>query len=289
MIDRFLAALAAVAYRLPAQPAAAVTDATRRVGAERSSTTTAAETRPSTGAARRCGRRLRRLCRAGDRRVRRRHRGVPRRRSRPATSRRRRRTTRQPACTSSGSSRSPAPSATSIPDIDGREGDIPPTEWGGYHRIEKALWIEETTEGLESDDRGAAKRRRQPRRHRDQGRVRPGRDRQGSVDLLAEVSASKITGEEERYSHTDLWDFEANVEGAEAGFEALSRRSSRSTRSWSPRSRAEFETHVRAARPLPRGRRLRPLRHPERGGDPGARTADRRARPSACRRCRLVG
>jgi iron uptake system component EfeO len=44
---------------------------------------------------------------------------------------------------------------------------------------------------------------------------------QGSVDLLAEVSASKITGEEERYSHTDLWDFEANVAGAEAGFEAL--------------------------------------------------------------------
>ena len=44
---------------------------------------------------------------------------------------------------------------------------------------------------------------------------------QGSVDLLGEVSASKITGEEERYSHTDLWDFEANVAGAEAGFEAL--------------------------------------------------------------------
>ena len=38
---------------------------------------------------------------------------------------------------------------------------------------------------------------------------------------MAEVSSSKITGEEERYSHTDLWDFEANVAGAEAGFEAL--------------------------------------------------------------------
>ena len=35
------------------------------------------------------------------------------------------------------------------------------------------------------------------------------------------MSSSKITGEEERYSHTDLWDFEANVEGAEAGFMAL--------------------------------------------------------------------
>jgi len=43
----------------------------------------------------------------------------------------------------------------------------------------------------------------------------------GANELLGEVSASKITGEEERYSHTDLVDFEANVEGAEAAFEAV--------------------------------------------------------------------
>ncbi len=35
----------------------------------------------------------------------------------------------------------------------------------------------------------------------------------GAVELLNEVSTSKVTGEEERYSHTDLWDFQANVEG----------------------------------------------------------------------------
>ena len=38
---------------------------------------------------------------------------------------------------------------------------------------------------------------------------------QGSVDLLNEVSTSKITGEEEVYSHTDLYDFKANIEGAQ--------------------------------------------------------------------------
>ncbi|MBU7099792.1 imelysin family protein, partial [Staphylococcus aureus] len=38
---------------------------------------------------------------------------------------------------------------------------------------------------------------------------------QGSVDLLNEVATSKITGEEEIYSHTDLYDFKANVEGAQ--------------------------------------------------------------------------
>ncbi len=37
----------------------------------------------------------------------------------------------------------------------------------------------------------------------------------GAVDLLNEVATSKITGEEEIYSHTDLYDFRANIEGAE--------------------------------------------------------------------------
>jgi len=107
------------------------------------------------------------------------------------------------------------------PDIDGREGDIPPEDWGGYHRIEKALWIEESTKGL---DETIAELRNDVANLNDiaiKAEFDPVEIAQGSVDLLAEVSASKITGEEERYSHTDLWDFQANVEGAEAGFEAL--------------------------------------------------------------------
>ena len=43
----------------------------------------------------------------------------------------------------------------------------------------------------------------------------------GANELLGEVSASKITGEEERYSHIDLVDFHANVEGSESAFEAV--------------------------------------------------------------------
>jgi iron uptake system component EfeO len=43
----------------------------------------------------------------------------------------------------------------------------------------------------------------------------------GANELLGEVSASKITGEEERYSHIDLVDFEGNVEGAEAAFDVV--------------------------------------------------------------------
>jgi iron uptake system component EfeO len=43
----------------------------------------------------------------------------------------------------------------------------------------------------------------------------------GAAELIEEVSAGKITGEEDRYSHTDLWDFAANVEGSEQAFEFL--------------------------------------------------------------------
>ncbi|HEX4306358.1 MAG TPA: EfeM/EfeO family lipoprotein, partial [Solirubrobacterales bacterium] len=43
----------------------------------------------------------------------------------------------------------------------------------------------------------------------------------GANELLTEVSTSKITGEEERYSHIDLVDFKANVEGSEDAFEMV--------------------------------------------------------------------
>ena len=41
----------------------------------------------------------------------------------------------------------------------------------------------------------------------------------GAVDLLNEVSTTKITGEEDIFSKTDLFDFTANIEGAEKIFE----------------------------------------------------------------------
>ncbi|MGF6770234.1 iron uptake system component EfeO [Paraburkholderia sp. GAS199] len=36
----------------------------------------------------------------------------------------------------------------------------------------------------------------------------------GAAALMEEVAATKISGEEDRYSHTDLWDFQGNVDGA---------------------------------------------------------------------------
>ena len=43
----------------------------------------------------------------------------------------------------------------------------------------------------------------------------------GAVGLLEEIATRKITGTEDIYSHTDLWDFEANLEGAEQAIAAL--------------------------------------------------------------------
>jgi iron uptake system component EfeO len=63
----------------------------------------------------------------------------------------------------------------------------------------------------------------------------------GANELLGEVSASKITGEEERYSHIDLVDFEANVEGAEVAFESVEPIVSKSD----PKLAKEIEAHFK--------------------------------------------
>jgi iron uptake system component EfeO len=43
----------------------------------------------------------------------------------------------------------------------------------------------------------------------------------GAKGLLDEVAKAKVTGEEEYWSRTDLWDFQANVDGARVGFDGL--------------------------------------------------------------------
>lgn len=107
------------------------------------------------------------------------------------------------------------------PRIDAREDGVPTEEWGGFHRIEKALWEEGTAKGMAP----VAEQLQADVEELDE-KVKtvdldPVEIAVGANDLLAEVSGSKITGEEERYSHIDLVDFEANVEGSLAAFEAV--------------------------------------------------------------------
>jgi iron uptake system component EfeO len=107
------------------------------------------------------------------------------------------------------------------PRIDARENDVPANEFGGFHRIEKALWEEGTAKGM-----APVAEQLQADVEELEAKVKTV-DLQavqianGANELLGEVSASKITGEEERYSHIDLVDFKANVEGSEAAFDAV--------------------------------------------------------------------
>ncbi|HET7589906.1 MAG TPA: iron uptake system protein EfeO [Solirubrobacterales bacterium] len=107
------------------------------------------------------------------------------------------------------------------PRIDARENDVPASEFGGFHRIEKALWEEGTTAGMTPVARQLQKDVEDLDAKVKAVELRAVQIANGANELLGEVSASKITGEEERYSHLDLVDFEANVEGAEEAFEAV--------------------------------------------------------------------
>jgi iron uptake system component EfeO len=107
------------------------------------------------------------------------------------------------------------------PNIDAREGDVDEKEWRGFHRIEKGLWVDQSTKGLETYADQLLNDSKLLRAKVETVEIDPGMLLTGAVELLNEVSSSKVTGEEERYSHTDLYDFAANVEGAAEIFDVL--------------------------------------------------------------------
>jgi iron uptake system component EfeO len=107
------------------------------------------------------------------------------------------------------------------PRIDARANDVPAGDFGGFHRIEKALWEDGTAGDMAPVAKQLLADVEELRAKVRTVHLQAAQIANGANELLGEVSASKITGEEERYSHTDLVDFEANVEGAEAAFDAV--------------------------------------------------------------------
>lgn len=91
--------------------------------------------------------------------------------------------------------------------------------WTGFHKIEKVLWEENTTKGTKATGEQLVKDVKELRAKIPTADVTPELMITGAVDLLNEVSTSKITGEEDIFSKTDLFDFKANIEGAEKIFE----------------------------------------------------------------------
>ncbi len=108
--------------------------------------------------------------------------------------------------------------------VDARVDDfagVDDPDFTGWHRLEYLLWSQNTTSGgapfadqLDAD--------LQTLKTELAGlEIPPAALAVGSAELIEEVSGGKITGEEDRYSGTDLWDFAANVEGSRQGFDLL--------------------------------------------------------------------
>jgi iron uptake system component EfeO len=102
---------------------------------------------------------------------------------------------------------------------DGLEGG---QKWTGWHRLEKALWEDEK---IGAEEKALAGRLvtdlKKWQEKVGTAAITPTSMANGAKELLDEVATGKVTGEEERYSHTDLVDFKGNVEGAQKSYELL--------------------------------------------------------------------
>jgi iron uptake system component EfeO len=106
-------------------------------------------------------------------------------------------------------------------DIDARIDDVPADQWEGFHKIEQGLFQANSLTGLAALGDGLLANVQKLQGLTKDLTYQPAELANGAVDLLDEVSKTKITGEEERYSHIDMLDFAANVEGAEQAFASL--------------------------------------------------------------------
>jgi iron uptake system component EfeO len=108
------------------------------------------------------------------------------------------------------------------PKIDAREDGLEEGQkFTGFHRLEKDLWVSglqpdssAIADQLLSDVQDLATRAKTVE-------LTPVQLANGAKELLDEVATGKITGEEDRYSHTDLWDFRSNVDGSQAAIASL--------------------------------------------------------------------
>lgn len=113
------------------------------------------------------------------------------------------------------------------PILDAREADLEEGDpFTGWHRAEKDLWAPTGYTAMKPAERRVLADKMVADTIELNARTRelaftPDRLANGAKELLDEVATGKVTGEEETFSHTDLWDFQANVEGARIAYEDL--------------------------------------------------------------------
>ena len=115
------------------------------------------------------------------------------------------------------------------PAIDAREAGLQKgEEWTGWHRLEKDLWPARAknytpltdAEQAELADKLLADTKTIQKQGEDL-KITVTDIVEGSQGLLEEIAGEKVTGEEEYWSRTDLWDFQSNLDGAWKGFDLL--------------------------------------------------------------------
>ncbi|WP_395297764.1 iron uptake system protein EfeO [Kitasatospora hibisci] len=119
------------------------------------------------------------------------------------------------------------PVAESFGDIDPKtdtreDGLEAGQEWTGWHKLEKSLFADAK---IGDDEKKLADQLvtdlKDWQKKIPEAEITATSMANGAKELLDEVATGKITGEEDRYSHTDLADFAANVEGAKKAYELL--------------------------------------------------------------------
>jgi iron uptake system component EfeO len=101
-------------------------------------------------------------------------------------------------------------------EIDGRwENPVTvASQFIGFHKIEQLIWADGTLAGAPQLCAGLVSHEQQLLALVRSAQYNPLEMASGATDLINEAATSKITGEEERYSNTDLPVFQANVDGA---------------------------------------------------------------------------
>lgn len=107
--------------------------------------------------------------------------------------------------------------------IDAREDDyehgVEDPDFTGFHRLEYGLFKEQTTQGFTPYAKQLMTDVNDLEARVQDLTFPPAQVVGGAAALMEEVAATKVSGEEDRYSHTDLWDFQGNVDGSQKIFE----------------------------------------------------------------------
>jgi iron uptake system component EfeO len=102
--------------------------------------------------------------------------------------------------------------------LNARQHDLPDDQWTGFHRLEKALWVDVTTSGQEGLARQLVADLRELRADLQVHALLPTDVLDLSVALLDQALTTTLSGQEDRYGHSDLVDLVANVAGSRAAF-----------------------------------------------------------------------